>query len=184
MMRVNWVFAHDYDLPPEIDSEDIKRVGASWGSWTTWRGCNTDNVICNEFARAKSLISRAFQAVCNFYVPRHLYQDLSRPLGVKLYDGDFSLETDHIEDIVAMHLASESSDIVLLVGFRLFLTPASDAYANHKIKNYHGMIRSVIANSSDVQWVVVDHDQKLDTAYLALDNITCDRMENVLKLLN
>lgn len=183
-MRVNWVFAHDYNIPPDQDVEDIKRVGASWGSWTTWRGCSTDNVICNEFGKSKSLISRAFQAVCNFYVPRHLYQDLSRPIGVKLYDGDFSLDTDHIEDIVAMHLASQSSDIVLLVGFRLFVTAAVDAYEMHKIKNYHGLIRSVIANTSQVQWVVVDHVQELDPAYKTLDNITCDKMANVLKLLN
>lgn len=183
-MRVNWVFAHDYVLPPELDIERIKRVGASWGSWTTWRGCSTDNVICNEFGRAKSLIARAFQAVCNFYVPRHLYQDLARPLGVKLYDGDFSLNTDHIEDIVAMHLASQHSDIVLLVGFSLFVSPTSDALDTHKIKNYHGMIRSVIANSNEVQWVAVDHTADLDSAYAALENITCDQMDNVLNLLN
>lgn len=183
-MRVNWVFAHDYNLPPDLDIEDVKRVGASWGSWTTWRGCSTDNVICNDFARAKSLIGRAFQAVCNFYVPRHLYQDLSRPLGVKLYDGDFALETDHIEDIVSVHLASQSSDIVLLTGFRLAMESCNDALQAHCARNYHGMLRSALTGAGQVQWVAVDHAPDLDPAYQSLDNITCDTMANVLQLLN
>lgn len=182
-MRVNWVYSADYQLGTECAIEQIKKIGPSWGSWRTWRDCGTDNVICHDLGRAKALIGRAFQAVCNFYVPRQCYQDLGRPLGVKLYDGQFDLDLDHMEDIVAMHLTSQCSDLVLLAGFVLCLKPTDDAFLTHKLVNYHGLVRSVIANNPMVQWVVVDHVPDLDEAYRSLENLSCDTMDNVLQLL-
>ena len=90
-MRINWIFADDLVLDPTIDVDQIKNIGATWGSWRTWRGCGTDNVLCHDRSRATELLGRAFQAVCNFHVPKKHYQDLGRPLGVKLYDGDFDI---------------------------------------------------------------------------------------------
>lgn len=183
-MRVNWVYTDTYQLSPEHDIDRIKKVGPSWGSWQTWRSCSTDNVLCHDLARAKSLIGRAFQAVCNFYVPRSFYQDLGRPVGVKLYDGQFDLEMEHVEDIVAMHLASQCSDIVLLAGFSLRINQVADPLEAHKIRNYHGLVRSIIFNSPTVQWVAVDHTSDIDPAYESLENLSCDHMVNVLTLLN
>lgn len=184
VMLVNWIFADGYQLDPTIESERIKSIGPTWGSWRTWRSCNTDNVICHDLTKASELIGRAFQAVCNFYVPKKFYQELGRPMGVKLYDSEFAFETEHIEDIVSMHLASESSDIVLLVGFDLSTpVPSNDKVTETKILHYHGMLRSKIQNSEKVQWVLVDHRNPLDIAYQNLSNLTCDTMENALKLL-
>jgi hypothetical protein len=183
-MRVGWVFASDHNLDPTISIEQIKSVGPSWGSWRTWRVCNTDNVICDDLAKSRELIDRAFQAVCNFYVPKKHYRDLDRPMGVKLYDGTFDQTVDNIEDIISMHLCCASSDIILLVGFDLGTqTDISDRFEKHKYQNRHGLIHSLIRQNDQKQWVLIDHPQDLNQSYLALSNLTCDTLQNALQLL-
>ena len=183
-MRVSWVFSANYSIDPSIDPERTKSVGPSWGSWRSWRACNTDNVICDDLSKSRELIGRAFQAVCNFYTRKSYYTDLNRPVGVRFYDGEYSQQCADIEDIVAMHLASENSDIVILAGFDLGkITPPTDPLERHRLINRHGLQYSMIAHSEPVQWVVIDHPAELDKSYQNLSNLTCDTMENVLQLL-
>lgn len=183
-MRVNWVFSCAWIPDVTVDMACIKNVGPSWGSWKSWRGCDTDNVICHDRGRAQELLHRAFQAVCNFYVPRKYYQDLGRPVGVKLYDGDFLEETFDLEDIVAMHLAAANSDIILLAGFDLGKPiPVEDRFEMHKVRNRLGLMRQVMASNPGVQWVLIDHLAEIDVAFSELSNLTRDSVGNVLKLL-
>lgn len=181
-MRINWVIASGYQFDPTVEIEKVKDIGAIWGSWTTWRSCQTDNVVCDNLSKAKELIARSFQNRCNFYVPNSLYQDLGRPPGLKLYDGKFQQELDYPEDVVSMHLAAAASDVVLLCGFDLGKPEVTaDQYQNHKIRNRHGFIRGLIASDTQTQWVAIDHEKELDLAYQNLANLTCDKIENVLK---
>lgn len=183
-MRVNWIFSAVYNPAPEIDLERIKSIGPTWGSYKSWRACQSDNVICHDLVQSQALLKRAFQAVCNFYLPRANYQDLGRPLGVKLYDGDYKAQVDDLEDIIAMHLVAANSDIVLMCGFDLGKPEITDdRYDKHKLVNRHGLIRQIIHGNPKVQWVLVDHTKKLDKAYENLDNLTCDTMDNALQLL-
>ena len=183
-MRVNWVVASGHQLDPTLDPDQLKLVGPIWGSWRTWRSCSTDNVICNDFAKARELLDRAFQAVCNFYVPEKFYQNLGRPIGLKLYDGEFNQEIDFLEDIIAMHLAASMSDIVLLLGFDFSeIRPVDDKLQQHRNTNRLGLIHSAITADDRIQWVSVDHPAKMDKRYQNLPNLTCDTMENALKLL-
>ena len=182
-VKISWAVASDYRLDPAVDIEQIKSVGPVWGSWQTWRGCNTDNVVCHQQQKSRELLDRAFQAVCNFYVPRSLYEPLGRPVGVRFYDGDFDQEVDAIEDIVALHLAAAGSEIVLMLGFDLVMPETvTDRFERHKLTNRHGLIRSVISNRHLVQWVAVDI-QNLDKSYQTLSNLTCDSLRNALQLL-
>lgn len=184
VMRVTWVVAHDHPLDPDSNIDLIRTVGPIWGSWETWRAWNTDNVVCHNRTRARELLDRAFQAVCNFYLPRSQYEFLQRPVGVKLYEGDYDMEVSGLEDVVAMHLASAQADIVLMLGFDLApLQTIEDRLQRHKIQNRHGLLRGVIANSPNVQWVLVDHVPELDKAYQNIPNLTCDTMSSVLNLL-
>lgn len=183
-MRVNWAVATGYSLDPAVNIDVIKGIGPLWGSWQTWRGCGTDNVICHSAAKARELLDRAFQAVCNFYLPRSEYEFLKRPVGVKLYEGSYQEQLDDIEDIIALHLCASSSDIVLLLGYDLGSIPDDlSKLDQHRMINRHGLIRSAIAGSSQTQWVVVDHPRELDKAYQILPNLTCDSMASVLQLL-
>jgi hypothetical protein len=182
-MKISWVVASDYQLDPAVDVEQIKSVGSIWGSWRTWRACNTDNVIGHDQAKSRELLDRAFQAVCNFYIPRGLYESLGRPLGIRLYDGNFEGEVDNIEDVVALHLAGAESDIVLMLGFDWQISEdLPDRFERHKITNRHGLIRSVIVARDRTQWVAIDCS-KLDKNYQNLANLTCDSLENALQLL-
>jgi len=182
-MRINWVLASGYQFDPAVDIEVLKQIGPFWGSWNTWRGCGTDNVICHNLSKSKELIKRKFQEGCNFYVPEKNYLELNRPNQVKLYSGSYESQVNNIEDIIAIHLAAIDSDLVLLAGFQLpAIVDTGDRFELHKIKNYYGLIRSLIAGSP-AQYVLLDHNGLVDKSCQDLANLTCDTMENVLQLL-
>lgn len=184
LMRVHWVVAAGYAIDPGLDLEQLKSIGPIWGSWKTWRSCGTDNVICHDRTKARELLDRAFHAVCNLYLPRAHYEFLQRPLGVKLYEGDFQQEMDEIEDVIAMDLAASSADLVLLLGFDFdTIVKTEDRMGNHRSTNRHGLIRSRISSHATVQWVAIDSTAKMDKSYRDLTNLTCDTMTSVLKLL-
>jgi hypothetical protein len=105
-------------------------------------------------------------------------------MGVKLYEGEFTQEVDCPDDIVALHLVSNISDIVLLAGFDLSKKEkALDRFQEHKDFNYYALIQSIITANPDTQWVLVDHPNSVDKSFKKLSNLTCDIMPNVLKLL-
>jgi hypothetical protein len=184
IMRINSVYASSYTPGATLSPTKIKDIGPTWGSWKTWQSCDTDNVVCHDLARARALLKRALQSVCNFYVPEILYQDLDRPMGVRWYQGDFRENCHDIEDIIAMHLSSAQSDLVLLLGFDLTIPGMiEDRLEQHRVRNRMGLLRSCIQNNSSVQWVLVDHPATPDKAFAALPNLTCDSASNVLQLL-
>ena len=183
-MRVAWVVATGHAVGADTNLNAIKAIGPIWGSHETWRAWSTDNVVCNDRTRARELLDRAFQAVCNFYVPRSEYEFLQRPVGVRLYEGLYREEVDAIDDIVTLHLCASCSDIVLMLGYDLTPIPKlEDRLARHRMINRHGLIRSIISASPETQWVVVDSAGDLDKAYQTLPNLTCDTMANALQLL-
>ena len=175
-MNISWVIADGYQFDPTINVDTIKNIGPIWGSWSTWRGCGTDNVICNNKTKALQLIDSKFNQGCNFYVSDNLYQELHKPVGVKRYGGTFQHDMHNTDDIVALHLANTGADIVLMLGFDLTLI-------DPKNQHYHGHVFSVIKQHPDTQWVLVDHQKQLEKIYRDLANLTCDNLENVLKLL-
>ena len=184
-MKISWIFADGYQLDPSLSTDTIKNIGPAWGSWRTWRSCGTDNVVCNNLTKTKELVERNFQRNCNFYIPKDFFNDLNRPANVNLFDGSFPETVSNAEDIISAHLASANSDIILLVGFRLAIDQTiSDKFLRHQHVTYHGLLRSLIANTSQVQWVCVDSDNNLDKAYSELANLTCDNFQNVLQLLS
>jgi hypothetical protein len=184
-MNINWVIADGYHVDPTIDLTVLQNIGPIWGSWRTWRSCGTDNVICHNTAKAQELIQRDFQKNCNFFVPEKNFKSIGRPNGVQVYGGEFNEETNSIEDIIALHLSSSKSEIILLLGFNLqkISTEITDKFELHKIKNYYGLTRSLIASKSEIQFVLVDHPGEPDKSFQDLANLTCDTLENVLQLL-
>lgn len=185
-MNVSWVAASGHVFDPTVEIEKIKSVGPIWGSQYTWRSCETDNVVCHDLQSAEILISREFHRRCNFYTYKDNYQSLGRPQGIHLYANtvNFDLEIDRIDDIISMHLAAASSDVVLLLGFDF--TTADDSanrFDLHKSTNWRRMARGCMVQNAETQWVAVDHSADFDEIYTELSNLTCDKMTNVLKLL-
>ncbi len=175
-MKISWVVADGYQFDPTVDVDVIKNIGSIWGSWTTWRGCGTDNVICNSESKAQDLIERSFHKGCNFYIPNKTWTKLNQPSGVQSYGGEFAHEIQNTDDIIALHLASSTANIVLMMGFDLSLLDLSN-------QHYYGHVLSVIKQHPDTQWVLVDHNKTLDKNFQDLPNLTCDIFKNVLQLL-
>jgi hypothetical protein len=177
-MNINWVLADDIILDPTVQIQRLKDIGSLWGSWRTWRACSTDNVVCHQAAKAQELIDKNFHTFCNFYIPNSLYIILDTPPAVQVYEGNFVHKIDRQDELVAMHLAANSSDIVLLLGFD-WSTPNSDP----SMIDYQGLVEATIVNYPNTQWVVVDQPGNLRPELSKLDNLTTDTMVNVLKLM-
>lgn len=116
-MRINWVVADSTVIAPDVDINTLKDIASIWGSWRTWRGCGTDNVICNDAGKARELLKRNMNEMCNMYVPETMYVELDRPKAVRLFGGKFTFEVDNQDELIAMQLVASQSDIVLLLGF-------------------------------------------------------------------
>ena len=182
-MNISWVLADSAIADPAVNIAELKRLGALWGSWRTWRAWQTDNVICYDQSKTVELIKRNFQNNCNFYIPNSVYTSIDRPNGVQLYAGEFVHDVDRQEEIVAIHLAATTSDIVLLLGFDLTeLEPNPDRLLGHKAHHHRNLIRQAVKDYAHVQWVVVDHPDPLDPNLTNLENISTDTLQAVLAL--
>jgi hypothetical protein len=181
-MNINLVLSNKAVIDPTVDLVKLKELGSFWGGWRTWRSCQTDNVVCHDLQKAKELIDRNFHATCNFYIPNSAYISLDRPVGVKLYEGTFIHDIEDHEDIVSMHLATTTADIVLLVGFD-FGEPVKleDRLAEHRAHNYRSLTRQVIADNAKTQWVVLDHPNEFRKDLQDLSNLGRDTLINILQ---
>lgn len=182
-MNISWVLADAVVLDPTHNVDVYKKIGPFWGSWRTWRGCQTDNVICHDQAKAAELIKRRFQEHCNFYIPNSVYTSLDRPAGVKLYAGDFAHDVLQQEELVGLHLAATTSDIVLLLGWNLTdLESNPDRLKAKQEQHQRNMIRQAFITYDQVQWVIVDHPEPIDPNLGKSGNVVSDQLETVLKL--
>jgi hypothetical protein len=181
-MNISWVLADSTDLDHKIELSTLKDLGSFWGSWKTWRAYQTDNVICHNITKAEELIGREFHRTCNLYIPNSIYSVLNRPIGVKLYEGNFVHEVDNQEEIISMHLASQTSDIVLLLGFDFTEQEKNqDKLLEHRANNYRNLVKGVIKNTPNTQWVIINHPNALRLDLLELENLGTDSLENVIQ---
>jgi hypothetical protein len=179
-MNISWVIADSAELDPTQNINALKRLGPIWGSWRTWRAYQTDNVVCHSQVKAAELVKREFQKHCNFYIPESVNISLGRPSGVRLYAGDFVHDVIRQEEIVALHLAATTSDIVLLLGWDLTkLKPTSDKLEANQAQHHRNLIHQAVKDYNQIQWVVVDHPNPLA---LSLENLVTDTMDAVLAL--
>ena len=183
-MRINWVVADHTVLPPDVEVAALKDIAAIWGSWRTWRGCGTDNVICNDAAQARDLIKRRMNEQCNLYIPNAVYNQLDRPGTVRLYEGQFTFDIDNPDELIGIQLVSGQSDIVLLMGFDWAEKPViADRLLAHRAANYRRFVRDTIAANPSVQWVLVDHVGPVGPDLAQLENLTQDSLGSVTDLL-
>jgi hypothetical protein len=181
--KISWVLADSTVLDPAYDIDDLKRLGIFWGSWQTWRSCQTNNVICHDQIKVAELIKRQFQTKCNFYIPDTVYTNLDRPDGVRVYAGEFVHDVIRQEEIVALHLAATTSDIVLLLGWDLGKIQAdSDKLVTNQQLHHRNMVRQAFVTYNEITWVIVDHVDPLDPTIANLENVVTDSLNAVLEL--
>ena len=182
--KISWVLSDSVVLDPTEDIDSFKRIGAFWGSWRTWRACQTDNVICHDQVKAAELVQRNFQNLCNFYIPDSVHASLDRPAGLRVYAGEFVHDVIRQEEIVALHLAASTSDIVVLLGWDLGeLLPNPDRLQANQAQHHRNLVRQAFLDYNQIQWVIVDHVGPLDPNLANLDNIVTDTVSTVLNLI-
>jgi len=179
--NISWVLSDSVALDPTQDIEELKKVGKFWGSWRTWRACQTDNVICHDQVKANELIQREFQNLCTLYIPESVSASLYRPEGVRVYAGEFVHDVMRQEEIVAMHLAATTSDIVIMLGwdFTKLNTDADRLQAN-QAQHHRNLVQQAFKTYNQIQWVIVDHVGPLDPNLANLDNLVTDTLATVL----
>lgn len=184
-MNVCWVLSEDISSN-FVSREVLTSVAPMWGPINKWREYQTDNTVCYDFDTAQKMIKRALHAVTNLYVPKNDYASLGRPVGVRLFEGEFAdLAIANKEDIITMNLVSSNHDIVLMLGFDL--TPVSeklDEVTQRKLKAYRHNIKTLIESNPHTQFVLVNYThKKLAKNLKELDNLTLDNLNSVLELL-
>ena len=183
--RFAWVLSDSAQLDPTQDIEQYKKIGAFWGGWRTWRSCQTDNVVCHDQVKAAELLKRNFQSMCNFYLPDSVYTSLDRPQGVKVYAGQFVHDIIRQEEIVAMHLAASTNDIVILLGWDLSkLQPGADKLVNNQLQHHRNMVRQAFITYDTTQWIIADHTEEIDPQILQTQNVMVDSVDSVLALVS
>ena len=97
-------------------------------------------------------------------------------MGHKVYNQD---------EIVAMNLAANSADVLLLVGFD-WSEQVSELDTERELcaKNYRGLVLQAIKSNPDVQWILVDHLKELRAELTELSNLDKDTMPKVFQILN
>jgi hypothetical protein len=179
--KISWVLSDSVLLDPTQDIDLLKAIGPFWGSWRTWRACQTDNVICHDQIKVSEFLQRDFQQNCNLFIPDTAYASLGRPDGVKIYAGEFVHDLVRQEEIVALHLAATTSDIVLLLGWNLQeYTPDADLLIANKERHHRNMVRQAFLTYEHTQWVVIDHPDALDKNISNLPNIVTDTLDSVI----
>jgi hypothetical protein len=163
-MKLAWVISETLQLPPKYHSTMLHDLAPIWGSWRVWRSYQCDNCVCGDQLESQYCIENQYNQYCNLYVPDTI--DVKEP-NIFRYGSQGQLPTANRNDIIAMHLAGSRCDLVLLLGFQ---------YKVHK-----AIIDGVVSNNPDTQWVLVtDVQETIDNR----ENFTCDKLDNVLKLLN
>lgn len=168
-MNIAWVIAEKYLLPPKIPTSALNDAAPIWASWRLWRTYNIDNTVCYQDTDVEQVIDQGYHEVSNLYISETAWQKLQKPTGVKCFGGSFPKSIAQSEDVIAVHLAAAQNDLILLLGFDL-----ADAYSIF----YTGLIE----NTPDKQWVIVDNT--VPKNFSSLSNLTCDKLQNVLQLLN
>jgi hypothetical protein len=113
-----------------------------------------------------------------------VYASLDRPDGVKIYAGEFVHDLVRQEEIVAIHLAATTSDIVIMLGYDLSkLHLPEDRLEANRLQHYRNMIRQAFVSYEKVQWVIVDHAADIDSSLQDLPNLVTDSLASVLTLI-
>jgi hypothetical protein len=167
-------------LDPLVNVDQLKSIGSLWGSWQTWRSCQTDNVVCHNTDKAQQLIGQNFHTLCNFYIPHALYLTLETPKNIQVYQGKFAHDIEHHDELVAMHLAATTNDIVLLLGFNW---PEATETLTTQERDYRGLIYYAIKDNPKVQWVMIDAPNPVRSDLTNLGNFSTDSLSNVIKLM-
>jgi hypothetical protein len=182
-MRINWALSHVFVTCDDLDWQRIQNCAPTW-SGAGKKAITAQNTICSDPATCLQLLKSAAYTRTNIYVPHDFWQAQGQPAVARVFQGTPYPNIANVDDIIALHLAAAHSDIVLMLGFDFCLKPgAIDAKTAKVMQDYHGLLRSLIVNSPETQFVAIDQPEILSPSYQDIANLTCDTLQAVLTLM-
>lgn len=184
-MEICWVVQSDYDPESGIGSARMKELCTVWGSYQSWRKCQTDNCVVEDFSEARRLIDRELNLKTNLWTHEENYDDLGRPEALSLHKITIDKTLQDKDDLVALALAGARYDLVMCIGFDIsFHEEITDKLALHEHKRYLSAIANIVRGFDQTQFVFIDPPADPSENFAELPNITCDNIQNVLTLVS
>ena len=184
-MEICWVIQKDYDPTSGIGADRMKELCTTWGSHASWRRCQTDNCVVEDFAEARRLIDREFNLKTILWTHEENYDDLGRPEALSLHKITIDKTLQDKDDLVALALAGARYDLVMCIGFDIsFHEEITDKLALHEHKRYLSAIANIVKGFNQTQFVFIDPPADPSENFAELPNITCDNIQNVLALVS
>jgi hypothetical protein len=182
-VRFNWVLSQAFSACEDQDWQRIQNCAPTW-SGAGPRQITAQNSICSNAAACLQLLKSAAYQRTNLYVPHDFWLEHGQPTVVRVFQATPYPNITDVDDIIALHLAAAHSDIVLMLGFDLCLnTGPIDGKTAKIMQDYHGLLRSLIVNTPETQFVAIDQPQILSASYQGIANLTCDTLQAVLTLM-
>jgi hypothetical protein len=184
-MEICWVVQKDYNPNLGIGADSMNNICTTWGSHTSWRQCNTNNCVVEDYTEARRLIDRQFNLKTNLWIHEENYDDLGRPEALSLHKITIDKTLQDADDLVALALAGARYDLVMAVGFDISLhNEITDKLALHEHKKYLSAIANIVRGFSQTQFVFIDLPADPSENFDGLENVTCDNIQNVLTLVS
>jgi hypothetical protein len=184
-VEICWVVQKDYDPKSDIGAEKMKELCTVWGSYKSWRQCQTDNCVVEDFSEARRLVDRDFNLKTNLWTHEENYDDLGRPEALSLHKITIDKTLQDKDDLVALALAGARYDLVMCIGFDIsFHKDITDKLELHEHKRYLSAIANIVRGFDQTQFVFIDLPNDPAENFDGLENITCDNIQNVLTLVS
>jgi len=184
-MEICWVVQKDYDPKLGIGAEKMKELCTVWGAHSSWRQCQTDNCVVEDFSEARRLVDRDFNLKTNLWTHEENYDDLGRPGALSLHKIAIDKTLQDKDDLVALALAGARYDLVMCIGFDIsFHKDITDKLELHEHKRYLSAIANIVRGFNQTQFVFIDLLDDPSENFDGLENITCDNIQNVLTLVS
>lgn len=177
-MKISIVFANQTWVSPLIDLGKLRHVGMIWAAWNQWHQLFPHHTVCHDMTRAKELIAGGFHRRTELFIPETAFNALNKPKGVKMYGGEFLHEISRPEELIAMFLASATSDIVVLVGYDWTVPTPNDTLEAFAVENRMRVIQDAIRGAPNVQWIVVG--ESVPEQLKEFENVDHDTLENII----
>lgn len=184
-MEICWVVQKDYDPELGIGAEKMKELCTVWGAHSSWRQCQTDNCVVEDFSEARRLVDRDFNLKTNLWTHEENYDDLGRPEALSLHKITIDKTLQDKDDLVALALAGARYDLVMCIGFDIsFHEEITDKLELHEHNRYLSAIANIVRGFDQTQFVFIDLPADPAKNFNDLPNFTCDNIQNVLTLVS
>lgn len=174
-MKIATVVANGYKTSL-VTPYELRKIGAVWGSIEAYNLWRADNVVCYSNEASKIALNLGVNQDAYLFAHNSNFNALGKHPRLHYFGGDFPTAFTRTDEVVAMNLAGEYFDLVILLGCNLSHEDEGDQ------ANYVQAVKSAITQHSGTQWVAVLDRPNFSAEFNSLDNFTTDNIDSVISL--